>query len=90
MCCRATVALINLLRSLRVKSTGRKFRLASSQVIERKDGIIGIEVNGIQTRNHSSVRRRRCYLLGGVTLEELGLEVDPVKGELKPLELVLM
>jgi len=30
------------------------------------------------------------YLLGVVTLEELGLEVDPVKGELRPMELLLM
>ncbi len=30
------------------------------------------------------------YLLGVVTLEELGLQVDPITGELKPLELFLM
>jgi len=30
------------------------------------------------------------YLLGVVTLEELGLEIDPIKGELKPAELLLM
>jgi len=31
----------------------------------------------------------RVYILGAVTLEELGLEVDPVKGVLKPTELLL-
>jgi hypothetical protein len=30
------------------------------------------------------------YLLGATTLEELGLEVDPVKRELRPRELLLM
>lgn len=31
-----------------------------------------------------------AYLLGVVTLEELGLEADPVKGVLRPMELLLM
>jgi hypothetical protein len=30
------------------------------------------------------------YLPGAATLEELGLEVDPVKGEPRPMELLLM
>jgi hypothetical protein len=29
-------------------------------------------------------------VLGVTTLEELGLQVDPVSGELKPLELLLL
>ena len=29
-------------------------------------------------------------VLGAATLEELGLQVDPVMGELKPLELLLL
>ena len=30
------------------------------------------------------------YLLSSTTLEELGLEVDPVRGTLRPMELFLM
>ncbi|MEM1810834.1 MAG: retroviral-like aspartic protease family protein [Thermofilaceae archaeon] len=79
------------LRSLRVKSIGRRrFKLANGQVIEREVGIIGVEVNGIRTHTITVFGDEGVYLLGVVTLEELGLEVDPVKGELKPLELLLM
>jgi len=81
----------SLLKSLGVKSIGkRKFRLANNQVLEKEIGIIGIEVNGVKTYTIAVFGDENVYLLGAVTLEELGLEVDPVKGELKPLELLLM
>ncbi|MCX8204642.1 MAG: Retroviral aspartyl protease [Candidatus Nezhaarchaeota archaeon] len=81
----------SFLRSLGVKSIGRrKFRLANNQVLEREVGIIGVEVNGIKTHSIAIFGDEGVYLLGVVTLEELGLEVDPVRGELRPLELLLM
>jgi len=86
-----TVLPETLLKSLGVKSIGkRKFRLANNQIIEKEVGIIGIEVNGIKTYTMAVFGDENVYLLGVVTLEELGLEVDPIKGELKPLELLLM
>lgn len=79
------------LKSLGVKSVGRrKFRLANNQVLEKEIGIIGIEVNDIKAHSVAVFGDEDVYLLGVVTLEELGLEVDPIKGELRPLELPLM
>ena len=53
-------------------------------------GIIGIEIKGIKTHTIAVFGDIGIYLLGVVTLEELGLEVDPIKGELRPMELLLM
>ncbi len=86
-----TVLPTSLLRELGVKPTGRRrFRLANNQVIERDIGIIGIEIQGIKTHTIAVFGDENIYLLGAVTLEELGLEIDPIKGELKPMELLLM
>ncbi|MEM2286872.1 MAG: Retroviral aspartyl protease [Thermoproteota archaeon] len=86
-----TVLPESILKSLGVKSIGkRRFRLANNQVLEKEIGIVGIEVNGVKTHTIAVFGDENVYLLGVVTLEELGLEVDPVKGELKPLELLLM
>ena len=86
-----TVLPSSLLREMKVEPIGRrKFRLANNQVIERDVGIVGIEIKGIKTHTTAVFGDEGVYLLGVVTLEELGLEVDPVKGELKPMELLLM
>lgn len=81
----------SLLRSLGVRSTGvRRFRLADNRVIEREVGIVGIEIGGARAHTVVVFGDEGVYLLGLVTLEELGLEVDPVRGELRPAELLLM
>ncbi len=86
-----TVLPASLLKELKVKPIGkRKFRLANNQVIERDVGLIGVEIKGIKTHTTVVFGDENVYLLGVVTLEELGLEVDPVKGELRPMELLLM
>ena len=86
-----TVLPSSLLKELNVKPTGkRKFKLANNQIIERDVGIIGIEIKGIKTHTIAVFGDEEVYLLGVVTLEELGLEVDPIKRELKPMELLLM
>jgi len=86
-----TVLPASLLGSLGVRSTGkRRFRLANNQVLEREIGLVGIEVHGTATHTVVVFGDEGVYLLGVVTLEELGLEVDPVKGELRPMELLLM
>ena len=79
---------------MKVRPIGkRRFRLANNQVIERDVGIVGIEVKDIKT--HTVVVfgdegvYLGVYLLGVVTLEELGLEIDPVSKELRPMELIL-
>ncbi len=86
-----TVLPSTLLRSMGVKPVGRRrFRLADNRVVEREVGIIGIEVEGVKTHTPVVFGDENVYLLGTVTLEELGLEVDPVTRKLKPAELLLM
>ena len=86
-----TVLPSSLLKELKVKPIGRRrFRLANNQVIERDVGIVGIEIKGIRAHTITVFGDEGVYLLGVVTLEELGLEVDPIKKELKPMELLLM
>jgi predicted aspartyl protease len=86
-----TVLPRSLLEEMGVSSVGRRrFRLANNEVIERDVGIIGIEVQGIRVYTLAVFGDEGVYLLGVTTLEELGLEVDPVKGELRPMELLLM
>jgi Predicted aspartyl protease len=86
-----TVLPRSLLEEMGVKSIGkRKFKLANNQVVERDVGIIGIEVQGIRAHTLAVFGDESIYLLGATTLEELGLEVDAVKRELRPMELLLM
>jgi predicted aspartyl protease len=86
-----TVLPRSLLEEMGVKSIGkRKFKLADNRVVERVVGIVGIEVQGVRAHTIAVFGDEGVYLLGVTTLEELGLEVDPVKGELRPMELLLM
>lgn len=86
-----TVLPSSLLKELKVKPIGkRRFKLANNQIIERDVGIVGIEIKGIKTHTIAVFGDEGIYLLGVVTLEELGLEVDPIRGELRPMELLLM
>lgn len=74
-----------------MKSVGeRRFKLADNQIVERDAGIVGIEAQGVRAHTVAVFGDEGAYLLGVTTLEELGLEVDPVKGELRPMELLLM
>ena len=86
-----TVLPRSLLEELGVKPIGkRRFRLAGGRIVEKEIGLIGIEIGGQAIHTIIVFGDEGTYLLGVVTLEELGLQVDPVSGELKPLELLLM
>jgi len=79
------------LEELGVEPIGRRrFKLADSRIVGRDVGIIGIEIEGLYTHTLVVFGDEDVYLLGVVTLEELGLQVDPITGKLKPLELFLM
>ncbi len=79
-----TVLPASFLRELGVKPIGkRRFRLADNRVIEREVGIIGIEVQGVKTHTLVVFGDENIYLLGVVTLKELGFEIDPTTGKLK-------
>jgi len=73
------------------RRTTRKMRLADGRVIERRLGIAEVEVKGEVA--HSTIvfgEDTDASVLGVAALEELGLQVDPVTGELKPMELLLL
>jgi len=80
------------LEKLQIKPRGkRKFKTADGRLVERDVGAAEIEINGQST--YSTVifgENSDAEVLGVTTLEELGLQVDPVTGELKPLELLLL
>ncbi|MEM3090490.1 MAG: aspartyl protease family protein [Candidatus Bathyarchaeia archaeon] len=80
------------LEDLHIKPRGsRKFKTADGRLVEREVGAAEIEINGQGT--YSIIifgEESDKEVLGVTTLEELGLQVDPVTGELKPLELLLL
>jgi len=87
-----TIISSDQLKELGVKPTGkRSFKTADGRIIQRQVGIAEIEIKGQIT--HSIIvfgEKEDAQVLGVTTLEELGLQVDPVTGELKPLELLLL
>jgi aspartyl protease family protein len=80
------------LEELQIEPRGkRKFKTADGRLVEREVGAAEIEINGQST--YSTIifgENTDVEVLGVTTLEELGLQVDPVTGELKPLELLLL
>jgi len=68
-----------------------RLRLADGRVIERPLGEIGIEIEGFKASATPVVfGDEGVYLLGSVTMEQLGLAPDPVERKLKPVEALLM
>ena len=80
------------LEELRIKPRGkRQFKTADGRLVELEVGAAEIEINGQST--YSIIvfgEESDAEVLGVTTLEELGLQVDPVTGKLKPLELLLL
>ena len=68
-----------------------RFKLANGQVSNFPVGDAYIEVEGITCATTVIFGSEDApALLGVTTLEQLGLEVDPVSGKLKPMELMLL
>ena len=68
----------------------RRFSLADNRVVERDIGLIGIRIGDRETHTIAVFGEEGLFLLGVYTLEGLGLEVDPVTGKLKEMELLLL
>ena len=87
-----TIVKRKTLEELGIKPIGRRrFKLANGDLIERDIGICRIDIGDVFT--HSIVvfgEEKDAELLGVTTLEELGLQVDPVTGELRPMDLLLL
>lgn len=68
----------------------RTARLADNRAIERPFGEVGIEVEGYRVSATPVVSGEDdVYILGAVTMEQLGLAPDPVEKKLKPVEALL-
>ncbi len=82
----------NVLLDLGVRPKGkRKFKIASEEIREFEIGKAYIEIDGEGvTAVVAFLPEGSKPLLGVTTLELLGLQVDPVTGELKPMELLLL
>jgi len=87
-----TVVSKKILEELGIRKRGkRKFKLANGKIIEREVGIIKIEVR--ETVAYTTVffgEENDTQVLGVTALEELGMQIDPITGELKPMELLLL
>jgi len=87
-----TVLPESLLKSLGVKPFRvARLRLADNRILEKSLGEIGIEVEGYRASATPVVfGEEEVYLLGSVTMEQLGLTPDPIAKRLKPVEALLM
>jgi clan AA aspartic protease len=87
-----TVIPSNVLKSLEIEPIRLiRLRLADNRVIEKPLGEIGIEIEGYKVSATPVVfGDEEIYLLGSVTMEQLGLMPDPVHKKLKPTEALLM
>ena len=82
----------DILMDLGVVARGkRRFKTASGELKELPVGKAYIEIAGEGvTAIVAFLPRGAIPLLGVTTLELLGLQVDPITGELKPMELFLL
>lgn len=87
-----TVLPEDLLKELGVKGVRLvKVRLASGEVVERWLGEVGIEVSGYRVSATPVIFGfPKVYLLGSVTMEQLGLMPDPIERRLRPIEVLMM
>jgi predicted aspartyl protease len=87
-----TVIPANVLKSLEIEPIRLiRLRLADNRVVEKPLGEIGIEIEGYRASATPVVfGDEGIYLLGSVTMEQLGLMPDPVHKKLKPTEALLM
>ncbi|MEN2975427.1 MAG: aspartyl protease family protein [Candidatus Caldarchaeales archaeon] len=82
----------SLMKKIGVEEIGRgRFKLADGRVVEYPVGEAFIEIEGSGvTSIIAFLPEDATPILGLTTLELMGLQVDPVTGKLKPLELYLL
>ncbi len=87
-----TVLPSSLLNTLGVKPIRNvKLKLANGKVVEKPLGEIGIEIEGrCASATPVVFGDEGVFLLGAVTMEQLGLAPDPIEKKLKPVEALLM
>lgn len=87
-----TIVPEGVLEKLHIKRRGRRvFQTVNKQKIERDVGVAMVEyMDRVAGTNVIFGEKKDMSVLGVTTLEELGLEVDPVTKLLKPTVLLLL
>ena len=87
-----TVLPARLLERLGVEAFRKvRLRLADGRIVEKPLGEVGIEIGGYRVSATPVVfGEEGIYLLGSVTMEQLGLAPDPAEKRLRPIEALLM
>jgi len=87
-----TIVPEDVLEKLQIKRRGRRvFQTVNKQKIERDIGVATVEyMDRVAGTNVIFGKEKDTPVLGVTTLEELGLEVDPVTKQLKPTVLLLL
>lgn len=81
----------HILKKLGIKPTStQEFILANGEVIKRPLGNAFFEYQGKIRAAPVVFGDKGIYLLGATTLEALGMMLDPIRRELKPLPMILM
>ena len=81
----------DILKSMKIKGTSfEEFTLANGEVINKPVGNALFEFRGKVRAAPVIFGEKGIYLLGAITLEALGLILDPIRRELKPLPMLLM
>jgi len=80
-----------VLKKLNIKPTDtQKFTLTNGEVIEKKVGNALFQYLGKLRSSPVVFGDKGIFLLGAVTLESLGMILDPINRELKPLPMLMM
>lgn len=80
----------SILKKLGIKSTDKqRFSLANGEVIEKQVGNALFEYRGKLRSSPVVFGEKDIFLLGAVTLESLGVIIDPINRELKPLPMLM-
>lgn len=81
----------SLLKGLSIKPTSfQEFILANGEVIKKSVGNAYFEYQGKVRAAPVVFGDKDIFLLGATTLEALGMILDPIARQLKPLPMVLM
>jgi len=81
----------NILKKLSIKPTStQEFILANGEVVKKPIGNAYFEYDDKIRAAPVVFGYKGVFLLGATTLEALGMILDPIKRELKPLPMLLM
>ena len=81
----------SILKKLRIKATSsQEFILANGEIVKRSVGNAYFEYGGKIRAAPVIFGDEGVFLLGATTIKALGMILDPIKRELKPLPMLLM